>query len=635
MDKARRLAARRPGVALLIVLMIGLLAFIAVTGLLGAIAPRQRIVSGEAVSDRALSLADGFIDQLLAQINAQGELTKSAQGATTAEDPIIKTLLADLNGGNPETGSLGAIRQNVRSYAFDASMSEYYRVDEAVFTKGILTSGLLVSVEDGNSVGTIASVDSSFASDNRWFQIDTNCDYRYSADKPDVWMLRVTAFNVSVPELRRTVQADAGRGEVAIGDTWNWYRLVKGPSMVKSFCEYAGFYNNGASFGLYEVISGPIGSNGSISMSGWALEPGYAGQQVSDGSNHTGRFGPTKWKLSKAISEGYAVQNYPKAVWSNGTDALFGSSAVRSAGDTGMQDKCLESYYVNGDATVVFAVESGIGKVTITPAEGAVAKLDMPPNGIIFVEGNAHVSGTVHGRCTVGCRHTITLEGNVVYSIPPRVNRADPMPSNPDALGLVAGEQVFIPASVYASDRTLEIDAAMFSATGGLQIDPAASSHKATGTPHYEAFWNGSQAMYDASKTPLADLGNGYVRGYELQHTNFDWNLKDYGAPPMFPTTGTQAIPGEKDYILLRNPEDDATLNQLAGIAQAQLNKLTESDSDYDPQTATFYYVVGGTRYYTRGSAATAYARYSPDQNSLSCYRVSSREQIATPVRQP
>ncbi len=635
MDKAQRLAARRPGVALLIVLMISLLAFVAVTGLLGAIAPRQRIVSGEAVSDRALSLADGFIDQLLAQINAQGELTKSAQGAATAEDPIIKALLADLNGGDPQTGTLSTIRQNVRSYVFDTSTSEYYRVDEAVFTKGILTSGLLVSVEDGNSVGTIASVDSSFASDNRWFQIDTNCDYRYSADKPDVWTLRATAFNVSVPELRRTVQADAGRGEIAIGGIQNWYRLVKGPSMVKSFCEYAGFYNNGASFGLYEVISGPIRSNGSINMSGWALEPGYAGQQVSDGLNHTGRFGPTKWKLSKAISGGYAVQNYPKAVWSNGTDALFGSSAVRSASDTGMQDKCLESYYVNGDATVVFTVESGVGKVTITPAGDVAVKLDMPSNGLIFVEGNAHVSGTVHGRCTVGCRHTITIEGNVIYSTPPRVNRADPMPSDPDTLGLVAGEQVFIPALVYASHHTLQIDAAMFSTTGGLQIDPVASSHRAIATPHYEAFWNGSQSMYDASKTPLVDFGNGYVRGYELQHTNLDWNLKDYGAPPMFPTTGTQAVTGEKDYILLRSPEDDAILSQLAGVTQAQLNKLTESDGDYDPQTATFYYVVGGTRYYTRGSAMTTYAMYSPEQNSLSCYRISSREQIATPVRQP
>lgn len=616
MDGTRRVWRCRPGVALLLVLMIGLLAFVAVTGLLGAVAPRQRIVSGEAISDRSVALADGFIDRLLAQVNATQELTKSGLSGSESTDGVVARLLSTLNGGDPDSNTLAQIQAGVRTYMYDSATSAYYRADGASFTKGILTSGTLVPVDGGSSPGTVASVDPLFASDNRWFQVDTNCDYRYSADKADIWRLRATAFNISAPELRRTVQAEAGRGEISTGADPNWYRRVVGPAGELKFCEYAGFYRTSVSFGQYEVVTGSIRSNGDISMSGWAQAPIYAHGDIGDGSSDLGRFGLNKWRLNKAIQEGYAVENYPLGNWDKGTDAL---------NETKIQ--CLPAYYVNGNATVVFNVQGGEGKVTIN---GVI--LGMPSNGLIFVEGNAWVSGTVHGRCMLGCRGTINIQDNIIYSLAPRVNRSDPMPAVPDVLGLVAGQQVFIPKATYDTHRTLRIDAAIFSGTGGLQIDSTAGTHKATITPHYEAFWNGSQSLYDASKVPLYQLDHGYVRGYELQHTNYDWNLKDYGAPPMFPGTGTQAVAGEANYVLLKSPDDDAILSQLAGVTPIT---LSVDAADYDPQTATFYFVVGGARYYTSGSSTTVYAKYSPDQNTLSRYRVSWREQIAAPVRQP
>ncbi|HEY5485798.1 MAG TPA: hypothetical protein VIJ80_03755 [Candidatus Cryosericum sp.] len=628
MDGIRRHWRRRPGVALLLVLMIGLLAFVAVTGLLGAVASGRRIVGGEAISDRSVALADGFIDQLLAQVNAAQELTKSGLSVSESTDSVVARLLSMLNGGNPDSDTLVQIRAGVRSYVYDSSTSTYYRADGASFSKGILTSGTLVSLDDSSSPETITGVDPSFASDNRWFQIDTNCDYCYASDKPDIWRLRATAFNISAPELRRTVQADAGRSEVSIGGNPNWYRRVVGPVGETTFCQYAGFYGTDVAFGRYDVVTGSIRCNGNIDMNGWAQAHIYARYHVTG----SGWFGPNRWNLNRAKVKAYAVENYPAGDWIRGSTALYGANPVRSTTDSGMQDQCLPAYYVNGDATVLFTVEGDVGNVTITPAGGMAAKLDMPSNGIIFVEGNAWVGGAVHGRCTLGCRGTINIQDNIIYSVAPRVDRSKPMPPVPDALGLVAGQQVFIPKATYDTHRTLRIDAAMFCGSGGLQIDPAASSHKATATPHYEAFWNGSQSMYNASKTPLVDFGNGYVRGYELQHTNLDWNLKDYGAPPMFPGTGTTAIPGEVDWVLLKTRGDSTILSQLNGVTAIALDA---SASDYDPQTATFYEVVAGTRYYTSGSLTTVYAKYSPEQNALSYYRVSSREQIATPVRQP
>ena len=630
MNTTRTVMKGRPGVAMLIVLMIGLLAFVAVTGLLGYLVPRQRTVSGEALSDRSLALADGFIDQLLTNVNAQGELTKSSlqSGSGSVEDAVIKSLLANLNGGNPDTDTLNVIRKNVRSYVFDTSTSTYYRIDGGAFTKSILTSGVLTSLDGATSFGTIASMDSLFATDNRWFQIDTNCDYDYapSTSKNDIWGLRVSAFNISRPELRRTVQADAGRGEITVEP--NWYSRVVGPNGEKSFCEYAGVYNNGAAYGQYEVITGPIRSNGTINMGGWARDRVYAHNQVTDGSGDTGRFGPLKWNLNNSQIGKYVFPGYPTAVWDNGALTLWGTKQFTRdvVGDTGIQDKCSATYYVNGDAHVEFSNPGGTGKVTIN---GVL--LDMPPDGLIFVEGNAWVKGTVHGRVTLGCRGTINIWDDVVYSIPPRVNSADAMPALPDALGLVAGQQVFIPKLTYDANHTLTLDAAIFSVTGGLQIDPTVVLHNENTTPHYEAFWNGAQALNDASKTPLTGSGSS-TRGYELQHTQLDWNLKDYGAPPMFPGTGTTAIPGEVDWVLLKTPDDSGILTQLNGVTPIA---LSTSDPAYDPAFAKYYYVVSGKTYYTAGSTGTMYAKYSPDQTALSRYRVSWKEQIATPVRQP
>src|SRR5450830_19101 len=633
MNRTQRVLKLRPGVALLIVLMIGLLALVAVTGLLGYVSFRQRAVSGEAISDRSLALADGFIDQLLTNINAQGELTKSAQGSPTAGDAVVKSLLANLNGGNADTDTLDVIRKNVRSYVFDTSTSTYYRLaDGAVYTKGIVTSGTLKSLDGATTYGAIDSSsapgDPSFATDNRWYQIDTNCDYRYAVDKPDIWGLRVTAFNISTPELRRTVQADAGRGEVSVEP--NWYRWVVGHNGLKSFCEYAGVYNNGVSYGPYEVISGPIRSNGSVNMAGWAQAEIYASGQVTDGGG-SGRFGPGIWKRDNADIGQYVFTGYPPAVWANGVAVLTGSDPLRSGTDTGIQDKCDANYYVNGDATVVFSNPDGVadgvvGMVTINDVP-----LAMPPDGLIFVEGNAWVGGTVDGRVTLGCNGTINIQDNIVYAIPPRVNSAYTMPLHPDALGLIAGQQVFIPKATYDTHHTLEIDAAFFSATGGLQIDPAVATHNDSNTSHYEAFWNGSQSMNDASKAPL--VGSGSVQGYELQHTNFDWNLKDYGAPPMYPTTGTEAISTESTYVLLKLPDDSAVLSQLNGVT---LVALDPSSPAYNASFAKFYFQTDATHtYYTSGSSGTMYAKYSPDQTTLSRYRVSWKEQIATPVRQP
>ena len=613
---------RRRGAALLIVLMLGLLAFVAVTGLLGAVATHSRMVGGEAVSDRSIVLANEFIDRLLDQINAMQELPMSGLLTNESTNQVLAELLSRLNGGNANTDTLVQIRARVATWAYDTGTATSYRVDGAAFSKGVLKAGTLEPLDGVGAAEAIALVDPLFASDNRWFQIETNCDYWWSADKPDMWRLRATAFNISAPEMRRTIQVEAGPSQMDVGASPNWYRRTTGPGPAVSFCEYAGFYNASVAFGPYELLTGSERSNAALSVSGWAQAPLFSHATVGESSSGVGRFSLKKWKLATAAGYGYVYNGYPADGWSTGARALFGADPARSPADVGMQDQCLAAYYVNGDATIVFSVTGGAGEVTINGVT-----LDMPSNGVIYVEGNAWVGGTVHGRCTVGCSGTINIQDNIVYSIAPRTVRGEPMCGVPDALGLVAGEQIFIPRTTYDTHRTLRVDAALFSCQGGLQIDSTAGTHNATVNPHYQAFWNGSQALWDTS-VPLMRV-NGEVRGYEVQHANYDWNLTDYGAPPMFPVTEALAIAGQARFVLLQQTDDAAILRELAG---ATPTALAEGAADYDPQCATSYAVVGGIRYYTAGSSVTRYARCSPEPSALFRYRASWREQIGTPV---
>lgn len=627
MKHTRGVWKSRTGVALLMVLMMGLLAFVAVTALLGMVAPRSCTVQDSAASDRSLALAERFADQLLDQINGMQELPKSSSLMGTAADPVIAQMLSTLNGGDADTDSLTCLRQRVRTCVTDVTTSRSYRVDDATFVKGVLTGGRLMAMDDGSVPGLLAEVDPLWATDHRWFQIDTNCDYWPSFDSPDVWRVRVTAFNIAVPELRRTVELETGAGLSAAGGAPNWYRRSVGPGQEQNFSDYAAFFNSSASFGPYDVTSGPIRSNGDLSVSGWAQAPVQAHGVVTDGSSRSGRFSVNKWGRTLAAQKGYVRTGYPAADWTRGKTALSGTDPARSVLDTGVQDQCLPAYTVSGDATIVFSVdETGAGRVTINQTTR-----EMPSNGLIFVDGNAWVGGTVHGRCTLGCTGTISIQDDIVYATAPRVNSSDPMPSVPDALGLIAGEQVFIPRETYDTHRQLRVDAAIFSCAGGLQIDPASGTHRATLVPHYEAFWNGSQALCTTSdgRAPLVSVG-GEVRGYELEHVNYDWNLKDYGPPPLFPATGTKAVEGQVTYTLLSSPADDALLSRLAGLTPTA---LSTSAADYDPQFATSFAVLDGIRYYTPGPAVVQYARYCAQQNPLSRYRASWKEQIAAPVR--
>lgn len=639
---------RKQGFALIFVILIALAMMIPVMMIASSAAPRRKAVTGEAVSDRALVLADSTVDHIVDKINTFPFTFNTppfsdpdqADAEEKAQDYLVAYYLAQLNGGvldsSDPVSSLATIQKNVSTYLYNLKTQEYWAVWDdannrvanvsAVGPDGdIAQTGKMKNL----STGVIESlpftnIDPKYKTDNLWVEIDTNSNY--VADK---WDIKTTAYLLSRPKIQRTIEAVATRGRISANvDKYangSWFTHETSTVTVPghSFADYSGLYHTKVYFGKYETTRGPIRGDANVYMGGWAHDPVFANNRVYDEAvddwwRHDGRFGPDQNDLYWALNHGYATNGYPAADWANVDRALYGSSRVRNPVDPngGIQDKALPDYYVNGDATVVFSVEDSVGKVTINGT-----KLDMPPNGAIFVEGTATVSGIVKGQCSVGASK-INIGGNIIYNTPPRLDRNAPMPDNPDLLGLISHNDITIPAATFNAHHHLEIDAAMISGSGSFGIDPNAPWHYIDPTGTYEAWWNGCQAMWNTSNAPAIYLGGGRVRGYEIQHTNFDWNLRDYGPPPFYPVTTTT---GEHTDIIDQYPivTDTTILNVLHNLKKSDLTPTGNP-------TYPYKYVYNGVTYYYGGTfnwGATATMQKTP------LYRITWKEQIAKPVK--
>jgi hypothetical protein len=673
----------RKGFALIFVLLIAAAMMIPILMLLSSIAPRRTNVEGEAISDRTLALSDSTVDNILNQVNTfpfnvtgtslivgyqedvdgnvinEGTLDASSLLAQTS---VVYYYVSLLNGGvvpdvpgMADTAAIAAfnaacaeIAGNVSTYVYNLNTQEYYVLWDStniasvalVGPNGDIATGTLKNVSSGATT-TFSALDSNYKTDNIWVEIDTNT--KYVADQ---WNITVTSYLLSKPDIKRTVKALASRGtptspppsSLADG-SWFTHELVPHTIPGHNFADYAGLYHTKVYFGKLETTTGPIRSDSDLYMGGWAKDPVFAGGYYdsslppqwisyhvydyavddSNSNNHDGQFGPDSQSLTWAKNHGYATDGYPAATWANVDTALYGSNNVRNQTDLsgGMQDKANGDYYINGDATVVFNANE---TVTIKIGAAAPYTLPMPLNGAIFVEGTATVSGTVKGQCSVGASK-INIGGNIIYATPPRTDRNAPIPANPDLLGLISHGDITITTSTFNLNYHLQIDAAMISGSGNFGIASDAPSHTIDPTGTFTGTWNGCQACYATDNAPAVNLGGNQIRGYEVQHTNYDWNLRDYGVPPFYPVTTST---GESQDLIDQYPvvTDSTIMAVLTGLSKDDLTLTGDSTYPYS-------YVYNGTTYYY-GGTFNWYATATMSKSAL--YRISWKEQIGTPV---
>ena len=687
MWKMANFRRKRKGFALIFVVLIAVAMIIPVMILASNAVSRRKVVTGEAVSDRSLTVADATVDRMLNKINTfpftfttptiTDESGNLDEATKDAQDYLVSYYLCQLNGGVPDPNnpvtSYDHIIQYVSTYLYNLNTQEYYAVwdstPSADFPNGHIANVSDVGPDGDIKNNTLKNLNTgallnggmeanfpNYKTDNLWIEIDANV--RYGEDEngnplPDTWLIRNTAYLLSKPNIKRTTKATASRGTPSVesdqlaNGSWFTHDTTTTTIPGHSFADYSGLYHTTVYFGRSETTTGPIRSDADLYMGGWAQDPVFATGTVYDeaiddyNGNHDGCFGSNQNDLNEAKNNGYATDGYQAAVWANGDLSLKGSSPVRDSTDSngGLQDKSLPDYYVNGDATVVFSVVTDadgnkVGKVTINGTT-----YDMPSNGAIYVEGTATVSGTVKGQCSVGASK-ITIGGNIVYNTPPRLDRNQPIPSDPDLLGLISYGNITIPASTFNANHHLQIDAAMISVSGSFGVDSDVPWHPEDASGTYEAWWNGCQALYSTDNAP-AFSWHGSTEGYDIQHTNYDWNLRDYGVPPFYPVTSTT---GEHTDTIDHWPAVD----QNSSLYKDVLSKIKKDDpNEDDPQLTPItdtsdpaaynqgyrykYVDNDGTTYYYDGTIFNWSAVATMNNSSL--YRISWKEQIANPVK--
>jgi hypothetical protein len=212
-------------------------------------------------------------------------------------------------------------------------------------------------------------------------------------------------------------------------------------------------------------------------------------------------------------------------------------------------------YYFDGSSKAVELHFLEDGTIQVKEGDGPTRKLDIPNNspvtlsdgtvykgGVIYVKGDVTVRGKVNGRVTVYASDDVWIESDLTYVNPPVTNPNQIPDYIPDALGLIAYDDVIIHKN---APEHLRIDAAVLAQTGSFGIDPNANEHKYNANGHVLDF-RGSQTFYSSDNAPaIYNTSSGKWKGYETQLTYYDYNLKR-ARPPLFPTIGEE--------VIIRNP---------------------------------------------------------------------------------
>jgi hypothetical protein len=669
---------QRKGMALLLVVFIAFASLVLLTTLMASVAPRRTAVSNELQGDRALAVADGRIDSIMNTVNTLPQLGSGSVGnqpdADELQAAIVATWQGMLNGYAVDDPASSANAANVSTHFYHTTTNTWYAVWDSEGTPDHLMSipgdtllGYQVGATDtttgvlalpvknlstgGFETSGVIGVDAACRTNNEWFEVDSNASYN---DLPtDVWTIRASAYLLSRTGVVRTLEAKAEKNAsftvptstTSYDYTYNWFTDV---DRFRSFSDYVFLDDFDVNFGKYAEVNGPVHANGTVNMGGWAKYPVTSTQHVTDyavdgtSGNHDGRFSPLipKKTLSWAkdvASPRYAVDHAPAVSWLQVDKALVGATPVPVPYplETGIQDRA--TYYIDGNATITFSVESGVGKITINGT-----KYDMPATSgldlYVYVVGKATVKGTVLGSCVVGASGDIELGGDVLYNTPPRTTEKSDFTDKRDFLGLVAGGNVVIPYSTFVADKNLIIDASMV-ADGWLGTDSAEWPWHNLNTEPATAptlVVRGSMAAGDGSHmmatTQVTGGGVRQIKGYDLRQYNFDWNLKDLGVPDGFPTTGSLKTPQRTGVT------KDSMLDAGIVSSDAEWNAL---ESQLAGANASAYLVnplvIGGRAYYAEqtviGSPVTTWSWTGFVTSGM--YRIGWKEQIGERVAAP
>lgn len=326
---------------------------------------------------------------------------------------------------------------------------------------------------------------------------------------------------------------------------------------IPSLAKYSFLSNDIIWIGANETVSGEFQSNNGVRFDGVGNAPiGSAKSTYTCPSNQGSPCPTTKNGVWGSASQ--AVQNFwqfpiPAVDFSALTSNL---STIKSNAQTAgiyLPPSNAQGYslvFTNNGTVSIYKVDTLLTNPTGWDTKNGVHNeyvdynartlqftQNIPSNGMIFIEDNAWIEGTVKGRVTVAVAKlpysssdtpTIYIPNNLVYSAK----------DGSDVLGLIAQKDVVV---TYHAPSNIEIDAAMIAQYGACQFFYYSGNVKNNITIF------GSIMTFNQWTWTWVS-GSNVVSGYKNTYSNYDSNLL-YAPPPLFPlsTLGYQLLSWKSD----------------------------------------------------------------------------------------
>jgi len=288
---------------------------------------------------------------------------------------------------------------------------------------------------------------------------------------------------------------------------------------TESFARYAYLTDNERSvngqtvwFVSADRITGPAHSNSQFHISGSPTFEGLVSSTASSFDFYRG--GPPLDNPS--FAEGYQLNASPRDFAALQNLARIESAAT--AGGLKISATAAEIRF-NADGTMTYRQKKS--------SWGSWQTRALPGNGVIYVEGDAMVYGTLKGQVTLAVQQdkSIQIPGDLRYSKDP----GDPECT--DMLGLVAGQGVVV-TKTSPEGANLTIHAAIMALGTHFTVQDYATIPKMGTLTVYGGIIQKNRGPVGTFSSATGQIVTGYTKNYI-----YDTRLKNR-CPPYFPTTG-------------------------------------------------------------------------------------------------
>lgn len=283
-----------------------------------------------------------------------------------------------------------------------------------------------------------------------------------------------------------------------------------------------------------DMISGPMHSNDQIAISG---SPVFSGRVTSSASSFLEGSG-----YNPTFAEGYQL-NAPQVIFPTGSEIMDNYNSMNSGPPPLIIDSSGNKHaeiVFNADATITYDVYHWTGpwwnRHKVYDVSSTTVSLS-GLNGMIKVEGDAYIEGTVDGNITLYATDDIYITDDIKYL--DSGTNGQPNSGCDDMLGIISESDVIV-AYTTPNLNDVIIDGAILALGNSFTVEAYY-----WGSPRgYIHLWGG---LAQKIRGPVGASGYGGGTGY---YKDYNYDDRFFNAhPPYFPTTGGYEISAWREVV--------------------------------------------------------------------------------------